>query len=452
MNALSIVIDGKSCREMLLAETCLKSRHKVTIHIVSEVTNPGLERVATTPVRVHRSDDVEYVAAFAKEVEASFGLIGPEEPLGAGVVDKLLEVGVPCVGPTKELAQLETSKSFTRRLFSKYGIDGNPEYRIFETDDGLEEYLNHLGTFVIKPDGLTGGKGVRVWGDHIQSIDEGLSYCRELLAAGGTVVVEEKLDGEEFTLQAFCDGHTVINMPPVQDHKRLLDGDKGPNTGGMGSYSCADHLLPFLTREELAIAQETNSRVAAALLEETGHEYKGILYGSFIITRSGLRVIEYNARFGDPEATNVLSILETDFVDICQAIIDGTLDQVDVRFANKATVCKYIVPEGYPEESVKDVAIELPDIDNSGPNLRMYFGAVGRGKGDEVVLTGSRAIAFVGIGATLAEAERAAERGASSVRGPVFHRKDIGTAALVQRRVDHVNAIHNPDHRVRHSA
>jgi fusion protein PurCD len=232
-------------------------------------------------------------------------------------------------------------------------------------------------------------------------------------------------------------------MPPVQDHKRANEGDQGPNTGGMGSYSCADHSLPFLKPEHVEEAQKVNERVGHALREQTGQPYQGVIYGGFILTQAGLRVIEYNARFGDPEVMNVLPIMQADFIDVCEAITRGTLNELSVRFERKSTVCKYVVPNGYPNSSSAGAQINVDavrNLPNYGSNLRMYLGAV-RSEGKNLCLTGSRAVALLGIGDTLSQAERIAEEAASAIEGPVYHRSDIGTAELVRRRVDHMGSL-----------
>jgi len=383
----------------------------------------------------------EHILCRAREEKPDFIIIGPEEPLAQGIVDELQKAGVPCIGPTQSLARLESSKAFTRDLLTKHGIPGNPRHKVFRSVAGIEEYLKELGSYVVKPDGLTGGKGVKLSEAHLASTAEAVGYCEELFRSGHPVVViEEKLDGEEFSLQSFCDGTHVVDMVVVQDHKRAHEGDSGPNTGGMGSYSCQDHSLPFLLPGHVEAASAINAAMAGALLAETGQKYKGILYGGFMATRNGILLLEYNARFGDPETMNVLSLLETDLVDICEAIIDERLDQVPVRFERKATVCKYVVPEGYPDNPVKGARIDLSAVPPESSSFRMYNAAVEE-RGGELHMTGSRAIAFVGIGETLAEAEKIAEQAASSVKGPVFHREDIGTPALIQKRVEHMNRL-----------
>ena len=440
---LKILLIGKSGRVDCIADALYRSPREKQIFSLSEVNNPGLIEKSAEDIAIGKTDDIEFVLNYARKVKPDFAVIGPEEPLEVGVVDALIDqLGIPCVGPRKTLARLESSKSFTRHLLEKYSIPGNPAYKEFKNLDGIKEYITELGEFVVKPDGLTGGKGVKVFGEHLMSIDDGLQYCAEILSDGNSVVIEEKLVGEEFSLQAFCDGKHVVNTIPIQDHKRAYNGDTGPNTGGMGTYSCEDHLLPFLSAEYVKEASEINNAVANALREELKEDYKGIIYGGFMITKNGLRLIEYNARFGDPEVINLLPLLETDFISICEAIINGTLDQVPVSFRKKATVCKYIVPKGYPSNPEKDEYIIMDDVPPQSDNLRVFYGAVNQKPGG-LQLIGSRAVACVGIGDTLKDAEQLAENAASNIKGPVRHRTDIGTEPLIQKRINHVRAILN---------
>jgi phosphoribosylamine---glycine ligase len=352
-------------------------------------------------------------------------------------------LGIPCIGPTQSLARLESSKAFTRDLLARHKIPGNPAYRAFTSMEGIEAFLKELGDYVVKPDGLTGGKGVKLSDAHLYSINEAAAYCQQLLDEGHpAVVIEEKLDGEEFSLMSFCDGTHVSDMVVVQDHKRAGEGDTGPNTGGMGSYSCADHSLPFLLPEHVREASAINRAVARALASDTQQKYKGILYGGFMATAKGLRLLEYNARFGDPETLNVLSILKTDLADICEAIIEEKLDQLTIAFEQRATVCKYLVPEGYPDAPIKGVPIDLSRVPAESRNLRIYQSAVEPvPHGTGLSLTGSRAIAVVGIGDDLNTAQKIAEEAAMAVVGPVYHRKDIGTPELIQRRIAHMKAL-----------
>lgn len=442
MTKIPNILDvGKSGRNDCIAAAVRQSLRPHKLFIMSDVINESL-RSKADGWRKGKTDSPDEVARYAKEIEADLVIIGPEEPLAEGVVDKLLEMGIPTVGPTRSLARLESSKSFTRELLTEFGITGNPEHQVFRSMDGIEQYLRLLGDFVVKPDGLTSGKGVRVSGEHLKSIGEALAYCRELFEVKQpAIVIEEKLDGEEFSFQSFCDGYHVVDTIPVQDHKRAGEEDTGDNTGGMGSYSCEDHSLPFLRPEHIREASYINQRVCDALREKCHEPYRGILYGGFMVTKRGLRLIEYNARFGDPEVMNVLPLLETDFLDVCEAIVSGTLDRLPISFARKATVCKYVVPQGYPSNPIRNVSINIEGVPRDSDNLRVYYAAVDDEGTGSLQLTGSRALAFVGIGKDLIEAERIAEDAVNTVRGPVVHRSDIGTEKLIRKRVDHMKAV-----------
>ncbi len=432
----NVLLVGHSARAHAIAEAFNKNK-AVKLYSFMKSKNPGIA-LLSEDVLIGSYSDLESIKEFAKKNKIDFAFIGPEDPLNDGVVDALQEIGIASVGPTQSLAKLETSKSFTRDLLKKYDIDGNPKFNVFNNNNlnEINDFLNELNEVVIKPDGLTGGKGVRVQGDHFNTKEEALDYCKEVLETHESVIVEEKLDGEEFSLQCLTDGKAVIMTPPVQDHKRAYENDVGPNTGGMGSYSSENHLLPFLKKEHVDAALEITRKVADAIHEETSEYYKGVMYGGFILTKEGVKLIEYNARFGDPEAMNVLPLLKTDFASICQSIIVQELDRVKVEFEKKATVCKYIVPKGYPDKPVKNEKVEVAKSEKA----KMYYASVEQ-KDDGLYMSGSRAIAFLGIGNSLEEAEKAAEKAVSGVKGKVFHRKDIGTKTLIQKRINHINKI-----------
>ena len=251
----------------------------------------------------------------------------------------------------------------------------------------------------------------------------------------GGVVLEERLRGEEFTLQAFVDGTHLVPMPLVQDHKRAFEGDLGPNTGGMGSYSMPDHTLPFVTPADYKHAIAIMKSIVS-VMARTGNPYKGILYGQFMNTANGPKVIEFNARFGDPEAMNVLTLLSSDLPDIVTRITDGSLSQSQVSFDHAATVCKYLVPAGYPDSPQKGESLTLGEPKTA----TLYYANIEERDGQLYTLS-SRTLAFVGTGPTLNEAEQAAEAAASAVKGRVRHRKDIGTRALLDRRVAHMKEL-----------
>lgn len=431
----NILLIGSGAREDVMAESIVNSPQKPKLFAYMKVKNPGIAEKAAD-IQIGSYDALEEIKNFAKANNVDFAVIGPEDPLNNGVVDALESVGINSVGPKKELARLETSKSFTRLLMKEYKIPGLPKFRVFESIDGLRKFIEELDSFVVKPDGLTGGKGVKVQGDHFQTKSEGFNYAKEVLKSHPAVIIEEKLEGEEFSLQSFTDGKTVLDCPPVQDHKRAFVNDLGPNTGGMGSYSTGK-LLPFMTEDDLKEAHNITIKVCNAIKEETGELYKGVMYGGFICTRDGVKLIEYNARLGDPEAMNVLPILKTDFVAICQAIIDGTLDNIQIEFENKPTVCKYAVPNGYPTKPIKNQKIDLSDVSEKA---KTYYASIDQ-KEDGLYMTTSRAIAFVGIDFNIENAEVIAEDAVCSVKGPVFHREDIGTKELIEKRIRHMKEL-----------
>lgn len=437
--SMKVGVIGKDARTHAIAFKLSEQLPRENLLALAECLIPGLHDAC---VDVHVVDDItdlNTITQWAEAVRPDLVVIGPEEPLAAGAADVLASLGIRCFGPTRALARIEASKSWARVLVQKYGIPGNPVFRVFQSEDGLREYLQELGEVAIKPDGLTGGKGVRVHPEHFESMAEATAYAAECLASG-PVVIEERLVGEEFSLQTITDGLTSVHCPVVQDHKRAFEDDRGPNTGGMGSYSCADFSLPFLSPSDLNAAREINESVIAAMHDETGERYHGVLYGGFIATADGVRLIEYNARFGDPEALNVLALLQTDLVEVLLAVARDELAEVDVTFEHRATVCKYIVPNDYPNGGgMGDPIYVSPEIATQ-PNVRLYW-AASRLDGRATVMTGSRALAVVGIGDSLTEAEARAEAATGFVTGLVRHRKDIGTVDAVQRRVDNMRSL-----------
>nr|WP_320160165.1 phosphoribosylamine--glycine ligase [uncultured Methanoregula sp.] len=427
---MRVLVVGGGGREHAIAAALARNPDTEIISVMAR-PNPGIAELAKKTLLVKETDTAR-VVAFAKETGADYAFIGPEAPLEAGIVDELEAAGIAAIGPTRAAARLETDKAFCRDMMNRHAIAGCPLYRIFHSnEDAIAFIRDYDGDLVVKPIGLTGGKGVRIMGEQVDRAGA-IAYVRSL---NGDAVIEERLLGEEFTLQAFVDGNHLVPMPLVQDHKRAYEGDEGPNTGGMGSYSLPDHMLPFVNRQDYNRALDIMREVVAAM-ERTGQPYKGILYGQFMNTADGPKVIEFNARFGDPEAMNVLSLLTSDLSEIVSRIAEGTLSKAQVTFAPKATVCKYIVPEGYPDAPHAGESLALG---NDSPAL-LYYANVER-KGGHLVTQSSRTLAFVGIGDTLEAAEQSAETAASSVRGRVFHRRDIGTRSLLDRRIAHMKEL-----------
>lgn len=438
-NVANVLLIGHGAREHTIAEAIKKSRHETRLFAWMKMRNPGIAALADGGVKI--GDRYSEIAAFAKEREIDLVIIGPEEPLYRAVVDSLVMYNIPTVGPLQSSARIETSKAFARELMERYQIPGLPKFRVFQNLGGIRRYLDGNLRVALKPDGLTGGKGVKVYGEHFTTVDAAMAICVEILRTHEAVVIEEKLLGEEFSLQCFCDGEHISAMPPVQDHKRRLLGDQGLNTGSMGSYSCADHLLPFLAPDELKQAVEIVRRVVEALSQQTGELYKGIIYGGFMLTADSVKLLEFNARFGDPEAINVLPLLETDFMDILWAMASGTLDEISIKFKPWATVVKYLVPVNYgmSKEQLVETKSDLVQIGDIG-EAALYYSSVNQ-DATGCHLTSSRAVAVLGMSPDLAQAERIAEQAACNITGDVAHRPDIGTAALIAKRIRHMEEL-----------
>ena len=431
----NVLVVGSGAREVAIARCISQSSIKNSLFCASKDINPQIFDLCKDYF-VTDLTNISDIVSYSRKTKVDIAIIGPENPLANGVVNELESVGIRCVGPKKEVALIETSKSFARRIIDLCCPEKNPQRKEFNSIRGVESFIKQLGgEYVIKFDGLMGGKGVRVSGEHLKNIDEGIAYANEIVNIGGKFLVEEKLVGEEFSLMSFVDGNVCKHMPVVQDHKRAYEGDTGPNTGGMGTYSFGNHSLPFLSEEDIKEAQKTNELVAKQLFEETGTPYVGILYGGFMLTRGGVKVIEYNARFGDPEAMNVLSILESDFLSICISMVDGNLKNQSVSFEGLATVCKYVVPVGYPDKPTKNFEVFC---DQNDPSLFLASVVL---KDQKLIARGSRTAAVVGKNKDVFQAELFAETGIANISGNLFHRKDIGTKKLIDSRIKRMRGL-----------
>jgi phosphoribosylamine--glycine ligase len=437
---MKILLVGGGAREHAVAEA-LKKNSEVKLYAAMKNRNPGITRLCEE-ISNHDEMDVQRTVDFGKRTGTNFAFVGPEAPLAAGTADALDEVGIPCIGPKKTLARIESDKEFMRGLMAKYKIPCNLGFQAFDVFEETLDYLDRTdGEVAVKPVGLTGGKGVKVAGEQLKDVEETKRYVKEVIEegiGGGRVILEEKAVGEEFTLQAFVDGKNVALMPAVQDHKRAFEGDKGHNTGGMGSYSDSNFLLPFIDDSIYDRAGDVIKRTVQALYRETGERYKGVLYGQFMVGKK-LKLIEFNCRFGDPEAMNVLSIMKSDMVDICENIIDGSLGKVD--FYSKATVCKYVVPKGYGIKSMSGQELQVDEKRIKASGAIVYYAAVNE-EGGQITTTTSRSVGVVGIADSIEDAEKTCEEALKCVKGEhVYHRRDIGTKDLIDKKLKNVKAL-----------
>ena len=434
----TVLLVGGGGREHAVARSLADS--EADLYACAGNRNPGIARVAEGFETLETTNPTA-VTAYAEEVGATLAVVGPEAPLEAGVADALDEAGVYAFGPREAEARIETDKAFQRRFMREHDIPGCPDFETFEDMEAACEYVDSYdGDLAVKPAGLTGGKGVRVIGDQVTA-EEAKEYIRE--SDYERIVLEERLVGEEFTVQAFVANGDLRVTPAVQDHKRAYEGDEGPNTGGMGSYSDAALELPFMTEAEFMDAVDVLQATVDAL-----EGYKGVLYGQFMLTAEGIKVVEFNARFGDPEAMNTLPVLQTDFLDVLRAARDGDpLPQLE--FARQATVCKYAVPDGYPTDPEAGARVTV-DEDSVGAVLEgraatddaiLFYASVDE-REDGIYTTTSRSFAVVGVAGSITEAEEIAETAlAGADEGGLRMRHDIGKPDLVQSRIDHMSEL-----------
>ncbi len=438
---MRVLVIGGGAREHAICSALKDS--DAEIYSFMKNSNPGIKRIAKDYF-LHDECDAEKVVSYALSKNIELAIVGPEAPLQEGVTNLLIENGIPTASPTREAAEIETDKEFMRKLMKKYRIKGRVKWGVFSDEKSAEEFINKFeGNVAVKPVGLTGGKGVKVYGSHFNSTIEAIEYAKEVISKkiGGKsrVLIEEKVIGEEFTLQAFCDGKNVFPMPLVQDYKRLLPNDEGPNTGGMGSISSKDFLLPFIEKDEYEEACLILQKIIEALKKEGG-EYRGVIYGQFMLSPEGVRVIEINARFGDREAMNVLSILRTNFLEICNAMASGKLRNNMVGFHEKSTVCKYVVPCGYGYQPIENKEIKVDERKIEEEGGKIFYASVNEENG-KIYTTKSRSLAILGIANEIYEAEEICDRCLKYVEGDIFFRHDIGKKESIERKMMKMNML-----------
>ncbi|KYH40524.1 MAG: putative phosphoribosylamine-glycine ligase (GARS), partial [Candidatus Bathyarchaeota archaeon B26-1] len=463
---VGILVVSYGSRAAAMIEAFSRSReYEVELYVADKQRNPFNLRMAKEHV-VIPSLDVEEIFKFAKrhKERLDFGIVGPEKPIIAGVRDLIEgELGVPMVCPTRKYA-IEGSKVAQRLLFERVAPEVNPRFRVFDPKDysGLEDvkrdlyrWLDELENKVaVKPDAPAAGKGVGVWGDHFRSREELLDHFMANFKAG-PVIVEEKLEGEESSFQAFCDGKHIVPLPETRDYKRAFDGDLGPNTGGMGSYKDEGDILPFMSREDREKEERIVKRIFAELRGDGYNpELRGVpFYEAFIHTAEGPMILENNSRPGDPEIQNILPVLKDDFVEVCLRMIEGTLTRVEVE--RKATVVTYKVPPnygGYAEvfpERVRREEVGTPVILTEAENLRakygdairIYPGSMELRDGETYALR-SRTVCVVGVAETIEDARKISLEGIEAIKGgALWYRTDIASREHIEQSIRHMEKL-----------
>ena len=417
---MNILVIGSGGREHALWWKLSESPQTEQIYAIPG--NPGMGASAAIAL-----DDHAAILRFVKEHEIGLVVVGPEVPLMNGLVDELEAAGIRAFGPRANAAEIEGSKSFAKDLMKKYGIP-TARYEVFTAAEPARAYIRQEGApIVVKADGLAAGKGVIVAMTEQEALDavDAIMEDHSFGDAGARVVIEEFMEGEEASLLAFTDGRTIRPMISAQDHKRAYDGDRGPNTGGMGTYAPAPVMTPEMT--ERAVEEILKPTIAAMAKE--GRTYRGCLYLGLMVTADGPKVVEFNARFGDPETQVVLPLLDSDPVAIMCACADGTLADVPIRWKDGAAVCVVLASGGYPGHYEKGQEIHgLADAEAMGA---LVFHAGTAMKDGKLVTNGGRVLGVVGRGADISSAVDAAYAAATKISfKDAYYRKDIAHRAL----------------------
>jgi len=435
-----IIVVGNGGRENAICYALKNSPQNPRIYNFATFINPGIKKLGVEIVLTDALSNFADLEKLIKEISPNLVIIGPENPIEDGMSDFLKELGIPCFAPSQKNVQLETSKSFTRNLLKKYKIDASPDFFVSENinDSKSREnfYQKFNGQIVVKADGLLGGKGVLVAGDHFDDFKTAEDFAKKSIEKFGKVVLEEKLIGPEFSVISIVDGETVLDTQAIQDNKLAGINDTGPQTGGMGTISDENLSLPFIDKNDLVKSREITLKTMKAIAQETGEKYVGVMYGGFIKTKNGVKLIEYNARFGDPEALNILPMMKTDFVEVCEKATQGKLHEISkLDFYKQATVLKYLCAKGYPTSPKKGAELDLPgnwDEDTA----KVFFAGI-KEEDEKNIICGGRAIAVIGIGKNLAEANNNCE---AKIRefslDHLFYREDIGTEKLIEKRMN----------------
>jgi phosphoribosylamine--glycine ligase len=419
LGAMKVLVVGGGGREHALVWKIAQSP-KVS-QIFCAPGNAGIAKLAQcVPIG---AEDIVALADFAQQEGIDLTVVGPEAPLCAGIVDEFQRRGLRIFGPTKSAAEIEGSKVFCRQLLAKWRIP-SPKFAAFDDPNEAKSYIRQQGApIVVKADGLAAGKGSIV----CSTLDEALSAVdrimveREFGDAGKRIVVEEFLIGREASVMVFTDGRTVKPMLPSRDHKRLLDNDQGPNTGGMGAYCPVPDIDASLYDEIV----ETIMKPTIAALAAEGRPYKGVLYGGLMLTKEGPKVLEFNCRFGDPETQAVLPLLDADLVDICEAVIDERLHEVDVRWKDGACICVVMASAGYPGAYEKGKVITGIE-EAEGEEGVIVFHAGTAMKDGQLVTSGGRVLGVTAIGRDFDEAVERVYKAVSKIHFDGAHyRRDI---------------------------
>ncbi|MHC2994988.1 MAG: phosphoribosylamine--glycine ligase [Candidatus Atribacteria bacterium] len=421
---MKVLIIGSGGREHTLVWKITQSPEVSQIYCAPG--NAGISQLARC-IDIN-ADNIKELVDFAKKEKIDLTIVGPELPLSKGIVNEFNRWSLKIFGPSREATEIESSKVFSKYLMKKYNIP-TANYEVFQNSEEALDYVKQqTSPLVIKADGLAAGKGVFI-ANNLSEAENALNSLMVMKTfgnAGEKVIIEEFLEGEEVSVLAFCDGKTVVPMVSSQDHKKIFDNDQGPNTGGMGAYSP----VPFYTDEIREKAWQEILKPAIEGLRSEGREYKGVLYAGLILTKEGPKVLEFNARFGDPETQVILPRLETDLIEILTTVIEGNLHQIDIKWKNNAAVCVVVASGGYPDEYQKEKIVnglgELEEMRNV-----VAFHAGTKFQDGKVLTSGGRVLGITAWTESISDAKRRAYKGVEKVCfDNMYYRKDIAAKAI----------------------
>ncbi|MFU1796780.1 phosphoribosylamine--glycine ligase [Paenibacillus azoreducens] len=424
---MDILVIGGGGREHAIVWALRKSPKAGKIYCAPG--NAGIGQIAeNVPIAVNEFDKL---TAFAKDKEVGLVVVGPDDPLADGIVDAFEAQNIPVFGPRKNAAEIEGSKTFMKDLLHKYGIP-TAAYEKFDNYEAALAYLNtQKAPIVIKADGLAAGKGVTVAHtmEEAQQALEDIMVAKVFGESGAQVVIEQFLEGQEMSILSFVDGETVRPMPAAQDHKPIFDGDRGPNTGGMGTYSPLPHIDPAIVENAI----ENIIKPTAKALVAEGRPFRGVLFAGLMIQPDGTpTTVEFNARFGDPETQVVLPRLQSDLLDIFLAAVNGTLADVEIEWSDRAAVCVILASEGYPASYPKGLPIEGLQPSTDEEDAVVFHAGTALNEQGQYVTSGGRVLGVVGLGSDIAEARsKAYERAEGITFQGKQNRTDIAAKALI---------------------
>ncbi|MBI4531343.1 MAG: phosphoribosylamine--glycine ligase [Candidatus Latescibacteria bacterium] len=422
---MTVLVVGGGGREHALVWKIRQSPLVGTVYAAPG--NAGIVEIAEcVPIQI---EDINRLVTFAIERRVDLTVVGPDDPLALGIVDAFEGAGLRVFGPSKRAAEIESSKVFAKDLMRRYGIP-TARYAVFTSPDEATAYIRREGApIVVKADGLARGKGVVVATTIEEALDavEGMLVKRVFGSAGESIVIEEYLEGEEASIFAITDGRDVALLVPSQDHKQIYDGDRGPNTGGMGAYAPA----PVVTETMLRRIEAEVVRPAVEAMEQEGRPYKGVLYAGVMIGNDGFSVLEFNSRFGDPETQVVLPLMRTDLIEVLLAVCDGTLREVKVEHDHRTAVCVVLASEGYPGNSPKGRSIVGLEMAAAMEGIVVFHAGTARDQDGAIVTNGGRVLGVTAVDGSIQGAIRQAYRAVEAIHfDGMQYRKDIGMKAL----------------------